>query len=346
MEVRAAEISEDLADEGNQTSAEQWLPTPLGWSAVLYGMRNLDDALEWLERMFDETGLENTVVRGGPSVGHPKNRDNSSVLTAHLAIKTDQSPWDKLWLRRDARRWATDPRVTSEMAEQLASWCHLRRGRDYVLRDGSWYVLVDWEDAGPGVADAVEHGTVIMSSHLDEPVRHRVVNFDPQGFVGIQDVDPAVRWEARLSDLLKTIHTWAHHCDYAFVAPQSGGIASIEDVAARYSAIPTLASMRHLLAEFVPAPFGTQVVTGSHLAKAHNLDNWTLDDLGRDRYLLTSKDLESWFKESPLDSRGRPIIAPPDVVAAAHEDFGDMVITPQLIQDRPAVRPARLTTSE
>jgi len=57
------------------------------------------------------------------------------------------------------------------------------------------------------------------------------------------------------------------------------------------------------------------------------LRRWTITDFGHGRHLVEAPDLESWYRQ-PLPD--------PDTVARARHDFGDMILTQEVIDASPA----------
>lgn len=70
----------------------------------------------------------------------------------------------------------------------------------------------------------------------------------------------------------------------------------------------------------IPDAYGLQVLTSTHLAKAHDLSAWTITDLGNERHLVQHPDPAAWFAHRNPD---------PQVLAAARHDFGDIILTPE-----------------
>jgi hypothetical protein len=59
---------------------------------------------------------------------------------------------------------------------------------------------------------------------------------------------------------------------------------------------------------------GIQILTGAHLAKAHDLSVWTISEVAPDRYLVEAADLAAWYAQ--------PHPAPA-TLTQARADFGD-----------------------
>lgn len=83
----------------------------------------------------------------------------------------------------------------------------------------------------------------------------------------------------------------------------------------------------HLWSAHVPDAFGAQLVTGRHLAHAHDLSQWQVSEVAEDRWLVAARDLAAWFRPpepSAVRSRQFP---DPALRTRAREDFGAMILT-------------------
>jgi hypothetical protein len=78
-----------------------------------------------------------------------------------------------------------------------------------------------------------------------------------------------------------------------------------------------------LYAEWIPDPCGIQILTTAHLAKAHDLSDWTLAELDQDHWLVEARDLAAWYATpiGPFDYHR------PALIDKARADFGDMILT-------------------
>ncbi|WP_423463917.1 hypothetical protein ACO229_04375 [Promicromonospora sp. MS192] len=86
-----------------------------------------------------------------------------------------------------------------------------------------------------------------------------------------------------------------------------GRIASVNDI--------------RLAREYALDAYGTQVLTGHHLQRVHDLSDWTITDLGNDRHLVQHPYPEAWYaNDTPA----------PEILSAARRDFGDLIITDEI----------------
>ena len=80
-----------------------------------------------------------------------------------------------------------------------------------------------------------------------------------------------------------------------------------------------------LWGEWSPDPCGIQILTDTHLAKAHDLTDWNITQLDDHHYLVEAKDLTPWYAQPP----SRLTYRDPDFMAKPRADFGNMILTPQ-----------------
>ena len=82
--------------------------------------------------------------------------------------------------------------------------------------------------------------------------------------------------------------------------------------------MPAQLATSGLRGTLVDAVQGIQLITGTHLARAHDLSDWQVTQVSPDRYLVEAADLDPWFTRERTD---------PDVSAKAEHDFGRMLVT-------------------
>jgi hypothetical protein len=76
----------------------------------------------------------------------------------------------------------------------------------------------------------------------------------------------------------------------------------------------------------VPDACVMHVLTPRHLAHAHDLYGWQVDEVAPERYLVAHPEPEAWFLPAPAGEPGTRV--DPDVLTQAREDFGAMLMTP------------------
>ena len=81
-----------------------------------------------------------------------------------------------------------------------------------------------------------------------------------------------------------------------------------------------------MMNECVPEPNGAQIVTGAHLAKAHDLTDWHVTNVAEDRYLIVASDLSRWYHPMTMLGWATDEYADKEMVEKARHDFGDMLL--------------------
>jgi len=82
--------------------------------------------------------------------------------------------------------------------------------------------------------------------------------------------------------------------------------------------------------QFGPDVRGAMVLTDAHLARAHDLSDWSVEPLGHGRHLVQAHELAAWFAQPE---------PAPDVLAKARADFGPLILTrADIDQKRPPGR--------
>ncbi|MGW2091506.1 hypothetical protein [Promicromonospora sukumoe] len=76
-----------------------------------------------------------------------------------------------------------------------------------------------------------------------------------------------------------------------------------------------------LAREYALDAYGTQVLTGHHLRRTHDLSSWTITSLGNDRHLVKHPNPDAWYAHDTPD---------PAVLEAARHDFGELIITEEV----------------
>jgi hypothetical protein len=155
----------------------------------------------------------------------------------------------------------------------------------------------------------------------------RGLDFDPPGDVYFTS-GPDEDWHqtyARHRDILtwtptRTVHGYLR---YSKIGGPDNGTSwpHIENARARYH--------RPLLARYVPDAFGLQLLTDAHLERAHDLSDWDITHLADGRHLVASKNLDGWFGGQPGNYG---VMADDALVAKARADFGDMILTLEVIE--------------
>lgn len=310
--------------------AEQWIRSARGWSAVLMRATEFRDGLRWLQLFSDHYGddVEGTVAgQTRLSGGGLGTKDVTRGPVTGVAYTTGDLR--KANNGRNAA-WYVHPDVTASLVTAAQGWVVTPGSRRWITRDGGYWGMemegVDWNQGWFEAIHSYVNAEVV--TRQTKPTRMRKVSFWPHGRVSYAAYDPGLSLVEKLDVARQPLTFAVEHTNVAFIAtrypvdnvwwPSHGSDddwAYVHESEVRYNE-PLLASM-------VPDAHGIQVLTKAHLDRAANLDDWSVKSLGHDRYLVEARDLQAWYAGLSPDDAARD---------KARADFGDMVITRELIE--------------
>lgn len=130
-------------------------------------------------------------------------------------------------------------------------------------------------------------------------------------------------WRTRLDTLTQILRDVGPHLEVGLIDTVDPMVVSWTDIRAmpdpgsdQVNSIDDIDVAR----EHIPDAYGLQVLTSTHLAKAHDLSAWTITDLGNERHLVQHPDPAAWFAHRSPE---------PQILAEARHDFGDLILTPE-----------------
>jgi hypothetical protein len=302
-------------------------PSPYG-PVVAIDYINSEDALHsWLSTF--AASLEGAGWSGHvgahAQVGLPEwyhNRPRTWIPTAYLAYRRDVTGSNP----SAPRGWEVSLQTTATLCRVAVEWAGFDGGQVY-LSTGHSRVLFDRPGADQILAWsaglAAEAGITFVRQ---EPFRICEVELSRAGQAVYQLEDEQLGWEALVQKITEPLIRHPDALDLAIVRPRTAPVISWLDIQSpplpHVSEYQVVAN-RHLWDKFVPDAHGIQLLTEAHLARAGNLDAWDVQRLTPSRYLVQAKDLRPWFAAEEID---------PEVLAAARQDFHDMLLTPEVIE--------------
>jgi hypothetical protein len=294
----------------------------------------------WIDYLTSEDGLRtwlSTFAASLEAVGwsglvgaHPqawfpewlqhRQRSATRIPTAFLAYRLDvPSP--------TGTGWAMNLETTGVRWWDAVEWAGFDGGQAY-LSTGLSQVLVDRSRSDEILAFAADFAASAGLAFLrKEPFRFARVELSAGGEAVYQLDDEALDWEALAEEITQPLIWHPDALDLAIVRPRPAWVSSWRGI--RLPPLPPLVyenqvlANRHLWDRFVPDVHGIQLLTEAHLARAGNLDAWDVQRLTPSRYLVQAKDLRPWFAADEID---------PSILAAARQDFHDMLLTPEVIE--------------
>jgi hypothetical protein len=295
---------------------------------------NLDRWATELGRTLEEVGL--TGVLGGvsqthlPEWTHPRGDRLAAFFRWSIDLERLTAAWRQDW----RGGWHVPGDATARICEHLATWTEPGGPAIIVGQDTFSFAVSDGSTvAGTLLAAASRSrfGRVFRYVDAEKTARSAWLVANGETVLRIID-DRADEWEDRVAELRRGMTALPDILDLAFVRPagetpfrtwsdleivQKLPGVTVSDVTYR---------ARHLLSEYVPDAHGMQVLRDEHLAKARDLTGWAVSSLGHGRYLVEAHDLAPWYATPMPD---------PEVVERARRDFGDMILTQEVLAAHP-----------
>ena len=224
-----------------------------------------------------------------------------------------------------------DP-VIAEAMPPLAGWLHLPGGTGVVF-SGAPHVVDRRQLREALTTHLPEDQYVSAFEFTATPPRMRLLHLGNGAEVALQVLDLSRTPLENYTDLLDGLRIAGPHLIHGYARLGRPAGPHEQDLS-RLDAPPRpaweRASLegkwaRTLLGDYAPDAWAAQVLTRSHLDKAHDLTHWTIEALPHQRYLVTTNDPEPWLTGHDPD---------PDLRSQARADFGDMLLTPQALFDR------------
>jgi len=259
-------------------------------------------------RAWPPEGVHNRRRRRSPAA-YVAYRQGVPGSDPSVPTRRPVTSWDTAALCRDAMDWA------------------LFDGAQAYLDTGSLPTLFDLPRSDEILAWLANFGGAGLTFLRMEPFRICEMALLGRGGQCVYQVDDEqLDWNALVQETTQPLIRHPDALDLAFVRLARDGGNSwlwIKDPSLPHVSENELVANRHLWDRFVPDVHGIQLLTEEHLARAGNLDAWDVQRVAAGRYLVAAKDLRPWFAENEID---------PSILAAARQDFHDMLLTPEVIE--------------
>jgi len=325
------------ANDPDGTFGEGPWKTPTGFVIRVQpgGPDNLD---EWISRLV--AGLENLDATGKLEGTKPTYIEDwpteDPTPAAFLAWTEDLDAVTADKYRRG--HWHVPPEATERIVEHAAAWTQAG-GDQSIVNMGSFPLAVAAEaDVASLMSSALIHNDKTASTRYQpEQQRGRMAFLSPGGEAVMQAIGARVPWQQRLDAVRDALSSLpSQYVDLAFIrsAPSYTRWWTQIDVRQKRDMRQKLPDLhesdirynRHLLSRYTPDAHGIQILTDQHLALARDLSSWTIQELGHGRYLVEANDLALWYS-APLPEQ--------EVVDQARHDFGDIILTKEVIASNP-----------
>jgi hypothetical protein len=295
---------------------------------------NLDRWATELGRLLEELGFSGTLQGVRPIYWPDWVAETGFGLVAFFRWSIDLARLTKSFEHSWNGGWPMPDDATNRIAEQHAAWAE-PGGPAIIVSEGTFkFAVSDGSTVGATLGRAAakwRRPNVLRYVDAERTGRAAVIGSGGESTLQIID-GRAERWEHRIDELRRGMTALPDLLDVAFLRPSRCYALSWHDLEIRQklSGIDygdVVFRGRHLLTEYVPDAHGLQVLRDEHLAHARDLSAWTVTDLGEGRHLVEARDLAPWYTTPVPD---------PDVVEQARHDFGDMILTKDLIAANPA----------
>lgn len=307
--------------------------SPAGHVVCVLDITSRAALVDWVE------AFRNALERRGASANltaapkaHPPlwmNASQPPALTTFAAWTVDLDA-----MTADAERhsnWHVPQQATAAISSFASQWA-IRPKAEVILRQNIFCLNVAADDVSAPLGQAVQAtGIAGVDVVQDTRQRCRRVSLSPGGAGVFQVVDEQLGWQKLLHQLRSTLVGLTEYTSQAFIRYAHRGALSIMDID-RVVQLPGIREShvrynKHLLDKYVPDAHGLQVLREAHLLRAADLSRWDVSEVGHGRFLVEAADLEPWYADAVPD---------PAVLAQARLDFGDMLLTEQVISEHPA----------
>jgi hypothetical protein len=228
--------------------------------------------------------------------------------------------------------WHVPTDATEAIVAHAAAW----------TETGGKQLIIDWGLFPLAMSPETDVASMMRSSlvhnhrtgsigYQSEQRRGRMATLSPGGEAVMQEIGTQVPWQQRLEAVRDALNTLPiQYLDLAFIRPAPSPTVSWDQIDIRHK-LPDLRESnvrynRHLLSRYTPDAHGIQILTEQHLTRARDLSAWNIRELGHGRYLVEADDPAPWYSTPLPDQK---------VVDAARHDFGDMILTKELIAANP-----------
>jgi hypothetical protein len=287
-----------------------WSRRVIDLAAVLAGMGHAGSiSVPWVDPWFHRTS----------DVPFP-----TTYLAHHVDPPADAGPFNPHGVPEP--RWGVPEPVTERLLTEAAVWALLPGAGAHV--GDVMRTPVRAHDAMPLIRPLLDErfsSLSLASTVLEEGALRRSVSFSRFGQTWWTDLDRDADQMALAEDGERRLAE--HGPDLQFGAIHLTHLGTDESEATTTS---VWRRHPHLWSAYVPDVFGVQLLTGRHLAQAHDLSRWQVVEVGEDRWMVKARDLAEWFRPAdPSAVRSRQF-PDPALRSRARDDFGSMVLSRSL----------------
>lgn len=227
--------------------------------------------------------------------------------------------------------WHVPAPVTAKITDAATAWGQFPGADVYLSRD-IHQIRIKNPDVGRPLADGVtKFGMAGVTYLRSEPRKMISLNLAMQGQASYEVMDDTASWQDRVEKVLRAMVAFPQDTELAFLRYSRYYTISWTDLIDCRPALPHVRESgirynKHLNSQYTPDAHGLQILTDAHLKHATDLSDWVIKPLGAGRHLVQAKDLEPWYATTTVD---------PETLAKARDDFGAVILTPEIIANNP-----------
>lgn len=301
------------------------VPGPGGPVLACMVAESVEEMRIWTARFARE--LEHGGWRGRVSLLHnqypPLFRNRPVTMSAMVNIAGATPNDDPTIFGKPLGAWAHDRALADRLRSWAVSWVS-PEGADIFLAIGLTSSQISTRDVAARVGAMDGRQSYCFTSNPDSD-HARLVAFRG-GRMCIQLHEPLF-WRERLDVLRDAITEFADVSEGALIRQSYLSSVPSDIVAGTWP--PSLPHLPYKSTstywgnrtgfdhEYVPDSYGSQILTDTHLARAHDLSTWNITDLGGGKHLVEAADLAVWFVTPYVEQH---------VVDRARADFGDIIM--------------------
>jgi hypothetical protein len=325
--ARAVERTDRGLDSSTRVTVDELAFMRTG-AAVVVVHRGLEGLLAWLDQLAaalsadGHAGNLTLADEQRPPIDFPAPR--LGCMVAGLVFPSGGSRASR---QPPGPGWGVTPAVSEGIAGHAVDWCLRLDGDTYFAHHGI-STRVPPTTALELLHEALRRGPSVSVCTVTSASDFRRVLFDARGHVVYELRDAASAPPDDAVELIDVLKAHAATLDYGFLRSASGPSVAWWDALTTDEPRPPAAAGTYYQvlddeeASLVPDAYGAQLLTEHHLGRARDLTDWQVSAVG-ERFLVQSSHLNDWFA---------PDGPSPGLVTAARADFGDMIISRELIR--------------
>ncbi len=301
--------------------------TVRGVAVALTSDRAANSSLrEWLTIFADEmtgsglSGRVGTIQAWSPDIDHLLSTGRTYPASFIGYRVTEYTS-----LTDRSHGWNVTPDITAWIADQHQAFADsLPDVQSWASLIGS-SVPIPTAETAAWLKAASPHGSDPKTAYhaLTDASAYHKVSLSGQGEFVAQSIVPTEDWQSLLDTKRQTLLAAAGSADVGMIKNIGSQATTWSNVDLRklHRTVlwpPDYLCNRHLWDEYVIDAAGISLLTDKHLSHANSLEDWIIEEVAPNRFLVSARDLVPWFGGFVPDQ---------EIIERARADFGDMIMS-------------------